>query len=282
MPKLEQITSHIAVDTDTQKTTRSCVIGGIFLGNDIVAVDSGSTLEIGKSLRRDLESAFNTQVSHLFLTHTHTDHRLGMSAFNDVALILSRKSMENMPTTERLKEWSVKPFDRRLVLNGDDLNVEFLLVGGHSVGSSIAWVPEEKVVFGGDLFFTGDVNYGLPTMYFYQNKPKKTGNPDEYIAAYEMFRQMRAETIVPGHGDIVYNAQEYLESHLSFFKDLRSFIILSIDEGKSPEEIELPRLPPMERAYAKAEHHPQMSNSLRWLNHYLELLKISFYNHYSD
>ncbi len=282
MPRLEQITSHIAVDTDTQRTTRSCVIGGILLGNDIVAVDSGSTLEIGKLLRRDLESVFNTQVSHLFLTHTHTDHRSGMSAFNDITLILSQKSMENMPTTERLKRWSVKPFDRKLVLTGDDLIVEFLLVGGHSVGSSIAWVPEERVIFGGDLFFIGSVNYGLPTMHFYQNKPRKTGNPDEYIAAYEMFRQMSVETIIPGHGDIVHNAQEYLESQLLFFKDLRSFIILSIDEGKSLEEIELPRLPPIELAYAKAEHHPQTSNSLRWLDHYLELLKFGFYNHYSD
>ncbi|MHA2374427.1 MAG: MBL fold metallo-hydrolase [Candidatus Thorarchaeota archaeon] len=280
MPELERVTPHTVADTSIQRATRSCIIGGISLGNSVVAIDSGSSQDVGWTLRQDLESFFKFPVEYLFLTHTHTDHRHGMNAFNDVTLVVSRNCLENMPTNVRLRKWSVKPFEKKLVLVGDDLSAEFYLMAGHSVGSSIAYIPDEKVVFGGDLFIVGSVNFGLPCMHFYQNRPKKTGNPDEHIAAYEKIRRMGVEIIVPGHGDIVSSAQDYLKGQLTFFKDLRSFIISAINEGKMLEEIELPRLAPIEQAYTEAESRPKRSQALRWLNHYLSLLKLSFYNHY--
>lgn len=118
-------------------------------------------------------------------------------------------------------------------------------------------------------------------MHFYQNRPKRTGNPDEYIAAYEKTRKWKIETIVPGHGDIINRAHEYLDDQIAFFEELRSFFISSIDEGKSLEDIELPKLEPIRQAYAAAGARAQKSHSVRWLNRYLELLKTSFYNHYS-
>ncbi|MCG3220908.1 MAG: hypothetical protein H7641_05965 [Candidatus Heimdallarchaeota archaeon] len=54
MVKLELLTEHVVVDTTTQNSTRSCVLGGIVLENYSIAVDSGDSLEVGKELRKEL------------------------------------------------------------------------------------------------------------------------------------------------------------------------------------------------------------------------------------
>ena len=281
MVDFELLSSHVVADTNTQRVTRSCVMGGVSVGSHVIAIDSGCSLEVGTALRRELGAFFALPVTHLFLTHTHTDHRKGMDAFTYATLIASRKCIENMPRSEKLGKWTVELFDDALTMDEGDLSVEFHLVSGHSIGSSVAYIPEERILFGGDLFISGSANFGLPVMHFYQNRPKRTGNPDEYISAYKKIRRWKIDTIVPGHGDTISRPHDYLDDQIAFFEELRSFFISSIDRGKSFEDIELPKLEPIRKAYTAAGSRAQKSHSVRWLNRYLELLKTSFYNHYS-
>ena len=281
MVKLEKITPHTVVDITTQRTTRSCILGGISLGKYSVAVDSGNSLEVGTELRKELKTYFNLPVKFLFLTHTHNDHRNGRDAFKDTTLIINQKCKDNMPKSIRLSKWNAEIFGEKLILEEGELSVEFHHVGGHSVGFSIAYFPSEKVLFAGDLFIVGSVNLGLPFMGFYQNKPKRTGNPEEYLSAFEKFKSMDVDVIVPGHGDLVFNPKEYLDEQTSFFNDLKSFIISALDEGKNVEEKELPRLEPIAKAYTTAESSTKRSRSLQFLKNYLNWIKISFYNYYS-
>lgn len=256
-------------------------MGGISLENYSVAIESGNSLEVGIELRQELESFFKIPVKYLFLTHTHTDHRKGREAFNDTTLIASQKCIENMPKRISFHKWSKEIFDEKCVLEENDLSVEFHHVGGHSIGSSVAYFPPERVLFAGDLFIVGSVNFGLPIMVFYQNKPKRTGNPEEYLAAFNLFKSMDIEIIVPGHGDLVLTPQEYLDGQISFYNSLKSFFITAIEEDKSLEEIELPELEPIEQAYRIAESRAQKSRNVRFLENYLHLLKVSFFNYYS-
>lgn len=251
------------------------------MGEFSIAIESGDSLDVGTGLRQELEGHFKKPVKYWFLTHTHTDHRKGMDAFKDVTFIASQKCIDNMPRSVRLSKLTIESFDEKLILEEDDHSLEFHLVAGHTIGSSVAYVPSEGVLFGGDLFIVGSVNFGLPCLHFYQNRPKMTGNPEEYITAYEKFRSMELEAIVPGHGDIVQNPNEYLDDQISFFKSLKSVFISAIEEGCSLEEIELPRLEPIEQAYTALETHPQRSAAKRFLIHYLNLIKLSFYNYYS-
>ena len=160
------------------------------------------------------------------------------------------------------------------------MSVEFHHVGGHSVGHSVVYFPSEKILFGCDLFIVRSVSFGLPFMGFYQNKPKKSGNPEEYLAAYKKFKSMDIKIIVPGHGDLVTNPQRYLDEQISFFKSLKRHFVSAIREGKTLDEIKLPRLGPIEHAYATAEGRRQRSINLRFLENYLKYLKTSFYNYY--
>jgi glyoxylase-like metal-dependent hydrolase (beta-lactamase superfamily II) len=204
-----------------------------------------------------------------------------MDAFTDIPMVASRKCIENMPRSVRLRERVVEVFDDELTIGDENLRVEFHLVSGHSVGSSVAYIPDEKVLFGGDLCLSSSFHYGMPIMHYYQNRPKRTGNPDEYIAAFQKIRKWKVETIVPGHGNIIICARDYIDDQISFFTELKSFFISSIDEGMTLENIEMPNLRSISEAYSNASARTQKSQSIRSLDHILELLKISFYNHYS-
>lgn len=194
---------------------------------------------------------------------------------------MSQKCRENMPKSVRLSKFAVETFEEKFVLEESDLSVEFIKVGGHSIGFSVAYFPKEKVLFAGDLFIVGSVNFGLPFMSFYQNKPKRTGNPEEYLVAFELFKKMDLEVIIPGHGEIVIDPQDFLKSQTSFYKGLKSHFLSAIEEGKSIEEIEMPNLEPIIKAYNIAETKKPRSRNIRFLEHYLDTLKTSFYNYYS-
>ena len=281
MVKLEQISDHVVVDTSTQSVSRSCVLGGVSMDSYSVAIDSGDSLEVGMGLRNELETHFKLPVKYLFLTHTHNDHRDGRYAFNDVTLIASQKCIENMPKKISFSKWSLEAFEEELILEDNDQRLEFYRVGGHSVGFSVAYFPNEKVLLAGDLFITEPINFGLPFMGFYQNKPKKTGNPEEYLAAFNKFKSMDIVAIVPGHGNVIHNPKEYLDEQTSFYNSLKSLFVSAIEEGKDLEQIELPKLKPIERAHEIIESKPQKSKGLRFLDNYLNWIKKSFYNYYS-
>lgn len=279
--KLESITEHVVVDTKLQKKTRSSVIGAISLEKYSIAIDCGNSLKIGSLFHQALETYFDIPIKNLFLTHSHSDHRCGMEAFKDNILLFSEKTKVNMPTSVRFSKYNVKTFEEKLVLEENDLKVEFIKVGGHTIGSSIAYFPYEKVLFGGDLFFIGSGNFGLPFMSLYRNKPKMTGNPEEYLTAFNKFLKMDLKIIVPGHGDLMYKPCEYLESQIRFFSALKEHFETAIADGKNLEEIKMPQLEPITQAYTKIETEANRGKAKRFLDHYLDLLKISFYNYYS-
>jgi len=281
MSSLEEISNHIVVDKKTQYESRSCVLGGISLGKYSIAIDSGDSLEAGTGLRKGLESYFKVPVKYLFLTHTHNDHRGGRDAFNDLTLIASNKCIDNMPKRISFSKWKKELFDQELIIQEDKLSVEFHLVGGHSIGFSIAYFPNERILFAGDLFITEPINFGLPFMGFYQNNPKRTGNPEEYLAAFEKFKLMKIDIIVPGHGELILNPRKYLDEQSSFYKSLKSFFVTEIEEGKELEEIKMPVLKPFERAHEIIESKTKKSQALRFLDNYFNWIKKSFYNYYS-
>jgi len=281
MSKLERISDHVVIDKETQYESRSCILGGISLSKYSIAIDSGDSLKVGIGLRKELEACFKMPVKYLFLTHTHNDHRNGREAFKDLTLIASQKCIDNMPKKVSFNNWKKEFFNQELIVQEDNLTLEFHHVGGHSVGSSIAYFSVEKVLFAGDLFITNPVNFGLPFMGFYQNKPKRTGNPEEYLAAFDKFKKMKIDVIVPGHGRVILNPQEYLDEQITFYNALKDFFNSAIEEGKGLDEIELPRLEPIEAAHKDAESRKQRSNALRFLENYLNWIKTSFYNYYS-
>ena len=82
-------------------------------------------------------------------------------------------------------------FDERLVLNLDDTEVHLIHVGPcHRVGDTIVHLPDERVVFAGDVIFRHYTPVGW------------TGTYEKWLAALDLIIWLDPEVIVPGHGPV--------------------------------------------------------------------------------
>ncbi|NVB40620.1 MBL fold metallo-hydrolase [Pseudenhygromyxa sp. WMMC2535] len=98
-----------------------------------------------------------------------------------------------------------RTFDDALSLQVGDKRVELIEVGpAHTKGDVLVWVPEDRVVYTGDILFIG----GHPIVW--------EGPVSNWIAACERIEAMDAQVIVPGHGPLTDRAgvravRDYLE-----------------------------------------------------------------------
>ena len=81
--------------------------------------------------------------------------------------------------------------DDRLDLDLDGIAVEILYVGpAHTIGDLIVWLPDQKVVFGGDILWAGCTPIGWE------------GTFDRWRAALDRILEFSPEVVVPGHGPV--------------------------------------------------------------------------------
>ena len=98
-----------------------------------------------------------------------------------------------------------RTFSGRLVLDVGGRAVELIEVGpAHTEGDTLAYVPDARAVFTGDILFIG----GTPIVW--------AGPVSSWVAACEMILGLDVETIVPGHGPVtdksgVESVKRYLE-----------------------------------------------------------------------
>jgi len=249
--ELEPVSKRTVAVTDP--ALRSCA-GAVALNNFIVAIDPTMRPTTARLFRKKLEEYFDLLVKVLFLTHSHLDHAFGVAPFKDTCLvgshiltqnILKRKQTEWTPeffaqwkqNTPADAEWideveilvPTLSFQQNLEIRDDELVIELHHVGAHTNCSAYAYVPQEKVLFAGDLMFAK----GFP----YAGDP--TCDPDRWIKIFKEFLTLDFEQLVPGHGPVV--GKEEVRKHLQFFEALKEATRKAILAGKTQEEIEVPK-----------------------------------------
>lgn len=95
-------------------------------------------------------------------------------------------------------------FEGRLRFHGARRSVEFVSLGaGHTPDDAVLWLPDDGVVFCGDLLFVGAHPY------------LGDGDPAGWLAALGELRAFGATHLVPGHGPVGTMADlEVLERHI--------------------------------------------------------------------
>jgi glyoxylase-like metal-dependent hydrolase (beta-lactamase superfamily II) len=84
-----------------------------------------------------------------------------------------------------------RTFSGRLDLDVGGRQVELIEVGpAHTKGDTIAYVPDAKTVYTGDILFIG----GAPIVW--------AGPLENWIAACDLIASLDVETVVPGHGPV--------------------------------------------------------------------------------
>jgi cyclase len=181
---------------------------GFIVGKDSVfAIDSCFTERRTRSLIGAIRhQAGQRPVLTLVNTHHHGDHTFGNYLFLPGATIIGHERCRETVLSEGLGakgffpavDWGaivVTPptvtFEDRIDVWADELKVELIFVGpAHTTNDIIAWIPERKVLFAGDVLFNGGAPFAL------------AGSVQGWIEALDRLRALGAETIVPGHGAI--------------------------------------------------------------------------------
>jgi hypothetical protein len=81
-------------------------------------------------------------------------------------------------------------FEEDLTLHLHPLTFEIQRLGGHSPACSVVYVPEEGIVFSGDVV----INDPCPGM--------RDANEVQWMKALSWIEELDVETIVPGHGEV--------------------------------------------------------------------------------
>lgn len=243
--RLDRVSERVYANTEGETGGN---VGIIILEDGVAAVDAQYTVS-GADFRRSIPSVTRKPVTHLLLTHYHGDHVFGNQAFEDCEIVahrlLKEKMKENLRTVwapgnlEKMMEevrrsrperaWlyeglrivlPTRVFEERFTLDG----VEMIHMGGHTAGSSVVYIADDRLMFAGDLVFAETFPWaGDPT-----------ANPDTWIEAFKAILAMDIETIVPGHGPLCDKSE--IKTQLDWFEAVRDEMKRLIAEGASMEE----------------------------------------------
>lgn len=181
---------------------------GFIVGSDgVTAIDATSTERRTRGFLDAIARVTSEPVRTLVNTHQHGDHTNGNCLFGDATIIghrncregVKEQSIGGLEAVFGDVEWgdlTITPptvtFEHEIGLWVDDLLVELHYIGGpaHTTGDALAWIPDRRVLFSGDLVFNGGTPFVL------------MGSVSGSIAAVERLRAYDATTIVPGHGAV--------------------------------------------------------------------------------
>jgi cyclase len=138
-------------------------------------------------------------------THHHGDHTNGNCFLPFATVIGHVRCREEMLRTGIMRteglfedvEWgelTVAPpfvtFESRLDVYVDDLKIELihLTAAAHTTNDVVAWIPEHRVLYSGDLIFNGGTPFVL------------MGSVSGSLEALSALIELEPEVIVPGHG----------------------------------------------------------------------------------
>lgn len=182
---------------------------GFVVGTEsIVAIDTVGTEKRAHAFHEAVRQTAQLPVQALINTHAHGDHTHGNFAFwPETAVIgheLARAEIlrstapqgvqERFPTADFGQFRHVPPmvtFTNRISVHVDDLEIELTHLGpAHTTNDVVAWIPERRVLFTGDLAFNGGTPFAM------------AGSVLGWLDIIPLLRAYDATTVVPGHGAV--------------------------------------------------------------------------------
>jgi cyclase len=206
---------------------------GFFVGRDgVVVIDTCFTERRSRAFLDAVRSTTDKPLRTLINTHHHGDHThgnwllpeatiIGHELCRDAVLASGHAAFGLFPGVE----WGEVPvtppfvtFAETLHVHVDDLAIELQFQGpAHTTNDVVAWVPERRLLFSGDLVF----NDGTPFVVM--------GSVAGSIAAVERLQALEPETIVPGHGDVC--GPELLQDQLDYLRFVQALAAEVVSSG---------------------------------------------------
>lgn len=192
---------------------------GVIVGDDgVMVVDTQATPAMAGDVLRRIREVTDKPIKYILLSHYHAVRVLGASAYGAEAIIASRATRElieergqqdfesEFERFPRLFEgadsipgltWPTIVFDGRLTIDLGGRRVEIFSPGrGHTKGDTVAWLPEQRILYAGDLVEYGATPYA------------GDAHLADWPATLDVLRALAPEKLVPGRGDALVTAAQ--------------------------------------------------------------------------
>jgi glyoxylase-like metal-dependent hydrolase (beta-lactamase superfamily II) len=238
---------------------------GIVIGDDsVMVIDTQATPVMAQDVIRRIREVTDKPIEYVVMSHYHAVRVLGASAYRARQTIASKDTyelivergeadmkseIERFPRLFRSVEsipgltWPTLVFKDELTVWMGKREVKILQLGrGHTRGDTVVWLPQEKILFSGDL-----VEYGA-TPY--------TG--DAYLRDWpktlDRIRALRPEKLVPGRGEALVTPAQ-VEAGI---KDTQDFITQMFESVRAGAQAGKPLRDVYKDTYAKLQ--PKFGN----------------------
>ena len=224
---------------------------GVVIGDDaVLVVDTQATPVMAADVIRRIRTVTDKPIRYVVLSHYHAVRVLGASAYAPQHVIASRDTyeliaergaadmmseIERFPRLFRAVEsvpgltWPTLVFERSLTLWLGKLEVRILQVGrGHTKGDTIVWLPQDRILFSGDLVefeatpYAGDAYFS------------------DWPATLDALAAMQPAKLVPGRGAALQTPAAVangLAGTRSFVAELYAAVQRGAAEGKDLKAI---------------------------------------------
>ena len=216
---LVRISDHVYSYVDVKDGSPANSFGanaGVIIGEDsIVVVDTLVSAKEAKRFLQDIKSISDKPIRYVINTHYHLDHSFGNAEFaglgaDIIAHINCGKAMRKsaVDALANANAYGLTPkdmegttlaypaltFTDKMEINLGSLKVELIYAApSHSNGSIIVYIPDEGIVFTGDILFTDFHPY------------MADGDIKGWQEALNFIKTLNANKIIPGHGPISTN-----------------------------------------------------------------------------
>jgi len=219
---------------------------GIVIGDDaVMVVDTQATPVMAQDVIRRIREVTDKPIRYVVLSHYHAVRVLGASGYKPDHIIASRDTydlivergeadmkseIERFPRLFRAVEsvpgltWPTIVFEKHMTLWLGKLRVEIMQLGrGHTKGDTVVWLPQDKILFSGDL-----VEYGA-TPY--------TGDAylTDWPATLDAVAALGAQKLVPGRGASLTTPQDVkagLDGTRAFITEMFGAVKHGVAAGK--------------------------------------------------
>ena len=211
---------------------------GIIVGKTaVILVDTKTTVDSEKDVIAEIAKITPLPVTTAIITHSDGDHVNGLAAFPDGLTVIAqencKKEMEasassrNPAPQNRLPS---KTYDKTDKLTIDGIHIQlYHWAPGHTSGDTVVYLPDEKIVFGGDLLVTNRPDTGIHM--------EKNGSAAGWLENAKGMVHLNADTYLTGHGDMMTKAD--VQKKIDFIQDKYDKIKAMVAQGKSLDEIKM-------------------------------------------
>ncbi len=247
--------------------------GFVVTADGVVVIDARASPRQGEQLLRTIRRVTDRPIAWLVLTHHHPDHHFGAVVLRKAgARVIAHPDRRSLAAEggedALIADWvrvvgldAMRGFEfadtpDRPVTKSDTLRLGGKRIvithpgAGHSPGDLLAWLPDERVLFAGDVLVEDGVSMVVD------------GNSSDLLRVLDTLEGMSVRVVVPGHGAIPTRPADLVRRTRDYLTGLQGEMRAAVERGV-PMRRAMGSLPPADSARPVSLNSRRRRNAAR-------------------